>query len=114
MKIPQDIMVFVTKFLSLGDTPSFTPFKIPGRGGLKNLKPDAQKTPNPQSCALSQREEVLQLHALQCRFPCPALSFLKILVKGCSRSFMPCMEEKARCAPGPMGAFSGSVQHSTA
>ena len=54
VKIPQDIMVFVTKFLSLGDTPSFTPFKIPGRGGLKNLKPDAQKnqTPSPQSHVL--------------------------------------------------------------
>ena len=30
VKMPQDIMVLVTKFFSLGDTPSFTPFRIPG------------------------------------------------------------------------------------
>ena len=29
VKTPHDIMVFVTKFLSLGDTPSFTPLRIP-------------------------------------------------------------------------------------
>ena len=34
VKAPQVIMVFVTKFLSLGDTPSFTPFRIPAQGGL--------------------------------------------------------------------------------
>ena len=27
---PQDIMVLVTKFKSLGETPSLTPFRIPG------------------------------------------------------------------------------------
>ena len=35
VKTPQLIMVFVTKFLSLGVTPSFTPFRIPASWQLR-------------------------------------------------------------------------------